>query len=245
MIAEVTTELEPEIEEIVESEAIAEITIESELAIENAEEIVELEAIAEITIESEPELENAQEIIELAAIAELEIESEPEIVEIVESEAIAEVITELEPEIVEIPEEIVSQFDADFDIDAEIEKMIAEEEAAKFANRLDLQPEIGIEAENELPAIAVNVSSIEEFEDELMALNIYTEKILENYLTDESIDDIQENLGASENVNKTDQQENKVKPHQVLIEEFLVDKYLAKLEELGKADKLKPENDHE
>jgi hypothetical protein len=112
------TELEPEIveipEEIIEPEAIAEVTtdLEQEL-VEIPEEIVELEAIAEVTTDLEQELvEIPEEIVEPEAIAddlgeltELEPEEIPE--EIVEPKAIAEVTTELEPEIVEVPEEIV------------------------------------------------------------------------------------------------------------------------------------------
>jgi len=258
-IAEITTELEPEVEEIAEiaePEAIAELEPEVEEIAEIAEpEAIaelepEVEEIAEITepeaiAELEPEVAEIAEIAEPEAIAELEPEVE-EIAEIAEPEAIADdlvvVATELEPETNYLKETVIN-FESDFDIDAEIAKMIAEEEAAKLANMTDWQPEINTENESVLTATELDTEIDEELE-ELVAFNAYAEQILHNYLIDDPIDEdaISENPDNKTYIATTDQDETKVKPYQILIEEFLVDKYLAKLEELGRTEKLNPEN---
>ena len=268
-VPEAIAELEPEVEEISEvadPEAIAEL----EPKVEEIVEIIQPEAIADDlsdVTDLEPEVEEIAEIFEPEAIAELEPKVE-EIVEIIQPEAIAEITTELESELeetVEVAEpeaiaddlvvatelepetnyltETVINFESDFDIDAEIAKMIAEEEAAKLANMTDWQPEINAENESALIATEIDAEIDEELE-ELVAFNAYTEQILHNYLTDEPIDEeaISENPDNKTYIATTDQNEAKAKPYQILIEEFLVDKYLAKLEELGRTEKLNPEN---
>ena len=197
----------------------------------------------------EPEVEEIAEITEPEEIAEITTALEPEveeIAEIAEPEAIADdlvvVATELEPETNYLKETVIN-FESDFDIDAEIAKMIAEEEAAKLANMTDWQPEINTENESVLTATELDTEIDEELE-ELVAFNAYAEQILHNYLIDDPIDEdaISENPDNKTYIATTDQDETKVKPYQILIEEFLVDKYLAKLEELGRTEKLNPEN---
>ncbi|MBD2149168.1 low-complexity tail membrane protein [Pseudanabaena sp. FACHB-1277] len=259
-IAEITTELEPELEETVEvaepeviAEDLGDLT-ELEPEVEEIAEIIQPEAIAEDLgdlTELEPKIEEIAEVAEPEAIAEdlgdlTELEPKvEEIVEIIQPEAIADdlvVATELEPETNYLTETVIN-FESDFDIDAEIAKMIAEEEAAKLANMTDWQPEINAENESALIATEIDAEIDEELE-ELVAFNAYTEQILHNYLTDEPIDEeaISENPDNKTYIATTDQNEAKAKPYQILIEEFLVDKYLAKLEELGRTEKLNPEN---